>query len=134
MKKLTAKPYAVSLYEVIAESKGDDIKKQIRNFLNVVKKRKDLKLLSKIFDSFQEVYYERKGILKAEVTSSHKLSNAIENEIKNWLKQETGKVAEIEEKIDPSLLGGVVIKYSDTILDASLKNSLKNLKNTLIKY
>ncbi len=133
MKKLTAKQYAVSLYETIEEAKGEDLKNKIHNFLKVVKKRKDIKLLNKIFERFVEIYQIRKGIMTAEVTSSHKLSSELINEIKKWLKKETGNEAEIYEKVTPEILGGVVIKYNDTILDASLRNNLNNLKNKLIK-
>ncbi|MBU1131329.1 ATP synthase F1 subunit delta [Patescibacteria group bacterium] len=133
MKKITAKQYATSLYQAIKEAEGDEQKQKIRNFLEVVKKRKDLKLLKKIFISFTEVYQKEEGILKAEVTFSRDLNSKIKEEVKNWLKDYTGRTATVEEKIDESILGGVIVKFEDTILDASLKNSLKRLQSSLLK-
>ncbi len=133
MKKITPKQYAIGLYESIKDSKGEELIQKIRNFLEMVKKRKDLKLLNKIFNSFVEVYQERKGILETEVISSRNLSLKIKKEIIKWLKDYTARQAVLEERIDESILGGVIVKFEDTVLDASLKNSLKRLQSSLLK-
>jgi len=133
MKKITPKQYATSLYESIKDSHGEELTQRIRNFLLLIKKRKDLKNLKKIYQAFIEVYQYGEGILSAEVITSRELSQKVKEEIINWLKKETKRSADIKEIIDPEILGGVIIKYEDTIVDASLKNKLNRLKESLIK-
>jgi len=133
MKKLTPKQYAVSLYETIKDLSEEELKGKMNNFLEVVKKRKNLRLLNKIFKSFVEIFEQREGIIKVEVTSSRELSHKVKTEIIDWLKQETNRIATLQEKIEPEILGGVIIKFEDTFLDASLTSQLKRLQNSLEK-
>jgi F-type H+-transporting ATPase subunit delta len=133
MKKISPKQYAISLYESIKDSHGEELTQRIRNFLLVIKKRKDLKNLNKIYQAFVKVYQISEGILSAEVTASHPLNHKVNEEIIHWLKTETKRNPELTEKVDAEILGGVIIKYEDTIIDASLKNRLNKLKENLIK-
>ena len=131
MKKLSPKQYAQALYESIKDSEGEELNQRIQNFLDLVKKNKDLKILNNIFKTFVEVYQKEEGILNAEVTSGRELSSKVKTEIINWLKNQTNRTASLEEKIDQSILGGIIIKFEDTIVDASLKNNLKRLQKSL---
>jgi F-type H+-transporting ATPase subunit delta len=133
MKKITAKQYAVGLYQSIKDTSSEDTKKKIRNFLQLVQKRKNLKMLDKIYKAFIEVYQEQEGQLSAEIVSSHHLSEKVRSEISQWLKSQTGRTAALSETVDEQILGGVIIKYGDTIIDASLKNSLKKMQQALSK-
>ena len=131
MKKLTTKQYAISLYEAISEASLAELKPRIKNFLELVKQRKDLKKLDKIFQQFVEIYQAREGILEAEVTVIQPLSLKVKKEIIDWLKKYTGRQAKLNEKIDKSILGGAIIKFNQTVVDASLNNSLNNLQKSL---
>jgi len=133
MKKITPKQYATSLYESIKDAHGEELTQRIRIFLLLIKKRKDLKNLNKIYQAFIKVYQVNERILSAEVITSHQLSNIVKEEIINWLKKETKRSAGIKEIIDPEILGGVIIKYEDTVVDGSLRNKLNKLKESLIK-
>ncbi|PIS42504.1 MAG: ATP synthase F1 subunit delta [Candidatus Kerfeldbacteria bacterium CG08_land_8_20_14_0_20_40_16] len=133
MKKITSKQYAIALYESIKDSKGEELNQRIRNFLALIKKRKAVKLLDKIYDHFVAIYHEQIKVLPTEVIASRDLSPNVKNEIISWLKNYTGRTADLAEKINPEILGGVIIKFDDTILDASLKNSLKRLQNSFNK-
>lgn len=133
MKKITPKQYATSLYESIKDSYGEELTVRIRNFLLVLKKRKDLRLLNKIFKSFVKIFQEQERLIDAEVISPHQLSNKVRKEIISWLEEQTRCEAQLKENIDQSLLGGVIIKYEDTIVDVSLRNKLYKLKDALKK-
>jgi F-type H+-transporting ATPase subunit delta len=133
MKMITAKQYAVGLYQSIKDSSDEETKKRLRNFLRLVQKRKNIKMLDKIYKAFIEVYQEEEGQLSAEIVSSHHLSEPVRSEISQWLKSQTGRTATLSETIDEQILGGVIIKYGDTIIDASLRNELKKLKEALVK-
>ncbi len=132
MRKLTPKQYAESLYQAIHEVSGRELTKRINNFLALVKQRKDLKKLDKIYHKFIEVYQREKGILEAEVVLARPLDTAVKQEIEAWLKKFTQRQPKLNLLTDKSLLGGVVVKFGQTIIDASLANNLNNLKKSLL--
>lgn len=133
MKKIFPKQYALALYEAVKDAKGEELREKINNFLELVKKQKKLKLLNKIFSNFIAVYQEKEGLMPATVIAARETSHKIKREIGDWLKKYTGRTAILTEEISPEILSGIIIKFEDTILDASLKNQLKKLQNTLEK-
>lgn len=133
MRKLTPKQYAESLYQAIYEVSGSELTKRINNFLALVKQKRDLKKLDKIYNKFIEVYQREKGILEAEVVSARPLSSVVKEEIEAWLKKITHREPKMNLLTDESLLGGVVMKFGYTIIDASLANCLNNLKKSLLR-
>ncbi len=127
--KITAKQYAISLYESTKNVDELELQHRIKKFINILKKNNNLSLANKIIESYYIYYREKKKISKIEITSSEKL-NA---ETVNKIVQKFDKQIEIEEKIDRSLIGGIVIKIDDNILiDGSIKRKLEDLKKNLI--
>jgi F-type H+-transporting ATPase subunit delta len=126
--KITPKQYAVSLYE---STKGVDkfvSEQRISSFVNILKKNNDLSLIAKIIEHYYKHYRREKSISKIEIASNEKLSA----ETLNKIIQKFHKQIEIEEKIDKSLIGGVVLKIDDNILiDGSAKRKLEDLKNSI---
>lgn len=126
--KITPKQYAVSLYE---STKGvDKLKSEQRvgSFVEILKKNNDLSLAAKIIEQYYKHYRKEKNISKIEIASNDKLSS----ETLNKIIQKFNKQIEIEEKIDKSLIGGVVIKIDGNILiDGSVKRKLEDLRAVL---
>ncbi|MDX5419468.1 MAG: ATP synthase F1 subunit delta [Hymenobacteraceae bacterium] len=98
-------------------------------FFNIVARKNRESLLESIADSFQKQYNELKGIEMAEVISAVPLSPSMRNEIGKKLVAETGKQIQLKESVDPSLIGGFVLKVGDRQIDSSVKNSLRKLRN-----
>ncbi|MEK7203453.1 MAG: ATP synthase F1 subunit delta [Patescibacteria group bacterium] len=131
--KITAKQYARYLYQATNNKEKEQLKEIIKNFVKILKDNNELTKINQIVEQFIEIWHFEKKIILAEIVSAKKIGMNTEKLLKNYIK-EINKASEviIEKKIDKSLLGGVVIKYNDKILDGSLKNSLKELKNKLI--
>ena len=81
--------------------------------------------------AFRKIAAEARGEIAAEVTSAHALSAAQEAELKATLKSVAGKDVAISVTIDPSLLGGLVVKIGSRQIDTSLKTKLASLKLAL---
>ncbi|OHE56774.1 MAG: ATP synthase F1 subunit delta [Thermodesulfovibrio sp. RBG_19FT_COMBO_42_12] len=79
------------------------------------------------------LYLEKKQKAKAIVMTPIEISKDYENTLKSSLKKVTGRDVEIEYIMDPSLLGGILIKIGSTMYDTSIKGQLRLLKNELIK-
>lgn len=72
--------------------------------------------------------YEQGGHLLVDVTSARKLSASVQGDLVQMLQQATGaKRVELSEQVEPDLLGGLVARTPDAILDASVRTKLKQL-------
>lgn len=113
----------------IADKAG--IKGLVGNFLRVVAQNRRLFAVPAMIAAFRRIAAEARGETSADVTSAHKLTAAQETELKAALKQVAGKDVAISVTVDPSLLGGLVVKIGSRQIDTSLKTKLNSLKLAL---
>lgn len=111
------------------EKSADDL--TIR-FLLLLADRRRLKLLPYIEQSYRELLRERKNIATATVTSADPLSDSSVAEIKTRLIKQLGKQIELAVKVDRSLIGGMVLRVGDQVIDGSLKGKLEALERSLL--
>ena len=105
--------------------------KIVRNFLFVVIDHQRTHLLPEIIAAVQEEVKKRKGITEAQVSSAVELSKAQKAEMEFTLERLTGKRVEAKFSLEPSLLGGAVVRLGDTVYDGSLRSRLNNLRARL---
>ena len=103
----------------------------VGNFLRVVAKNRRLFAIPGMIRAFRRIAAEQRGEVAAEVTSAHALTPAQQTELKATLKGVAGKDVSIAVTVDPSLLGGLVVKMGSRQIDTSLKTKLNSLKLAL---
>ena len=103
----------------------------VTNFLKVVAGNRRLFAVSGMIASFRQIAAAHRGEVTAEVTSAHALTSEQENELKAALKSVTGKEVSISVTVDPSLLGGLIVKIGSRQIDTSLRTKLSTLKLAL---
>ncbi|RUW77948.1 ATP synthase F1 subunit delta, partial [Mesorhizobium sp. M2A.F.Ca.ET.067.02.1.1] len=81
--------------------------------------------------AFRQIAADHRGEASAEVTSAHALTAAQQTELKATLKSIAGKDVAIAMTVDPSLLGGLIVKMGSRQIDTSLKTKLNSLKLAL---
>lgn len=101
------------------------------NFLQVVARNRRLFAVPAMIAAFRQIAAEARGEVTAEVTSATGLSAAQEKELAATLKGVAGKDVTLNVKIDPSILGGLVVKMGSRQIDTSLKTKLNSLKLAL---
>jgi F-type H+-transporting ATPase subunit delta len=101
------------------------------NFLRVVARNRRLFAVPGIISAFRRIAAEARGETTAEVTSAHALTAAQQTELKAALKSVAGKDVAIDLTVDPSLLGGLIVKLGSRQIDSSLKTKLNSLKLAL---
>ncbi len=101
------------------------------NFLNVVAGNRRLFALPGIIKSFAEIAAAARGEVAADVTSAHELSAAQQNELAATLKDVVGKDVAINLTVDPSILGGLIVKIGSRQIDTSLQTKLNSMKLAL---
>jgi len=126
-KKRTNKQYAQILWEATKDVKGKDLEEVLKNFVLLLVKEQKFKQSDKIISEFIAYAKKQAGIVEIEVTTATDINKNTLNEIRKVF---GGKV-EANNKVDKDILGGVIVKTEDKILDGSLKTQLRNLKNKL---
>ncbi len=103
----------------------------VGNFIRVVARNRRLFAVPGMIRAFRRIAAEARGEVAAEVTSAHALTDAQLSELKSTLKGVAGKDVAVRLTVDPSLLGGLVVKMGSRQIDTSLKTKLASLKLAL---
>jgi F-type H+-transporting ATPase subunit delta len=129
MRKISAKKYAISLYESLEEAPEKEVHELIKDFIKLLIRKNQINLIGKILLEFEKHWNEKEGIKKVEVTTSQPLlhKKIITDELKKYLQ----KTIELEEKVDKEIIGGLIIKYDDILIDGSVKKRLAILRQKL---
>lgn len=113
--------------ELMLKVVGDKLNAQQQNLLKVIAENGRLKALPEIAKQFETYRAEAEGKIDAEVVSAFPLSKEQEETITRMLKAKLGREVSISSTTDASLIGGVIIKAGDTIIDGSMKSQLESL-------
>jgi F-type H+-transporting ATPase subunit delta len=114
---------------VIADKAG--FKGLVGNFLRVVARNRRLFALPGMIAAFRKLAADARGEVAADVTSAHALSAAQQAELKETLKGVAGKDVALNLTVDPSILGGLIVRIGSRQIDSSLKTKLNSLKLAL---
>lgn len=109
------------------------LSKEIANLLKMLAKNKRLNLLIDIFKNFNILLSEHSGNKIVEVTVSQKLLSKEQNKIQKRLEEMLSSKIELLFKIEPKILGGMIIKVDNKMLDASLRSKFAYLTNAVKK-
>lgn len=124
----------MALYESSDGKPTGQVKATIAKFVELMAKKNMLNKADKVIEQFVKIWNEKKGIVEAEVSSTNDLDKASVKLLENYIIELSGaKEVLLSEKIDKNILGGVVIKYGDRVVDGSLRTTLEELKNKMIK-
>jgi F-type H+-transporting ATPase subunit delta len=114
---------------VIAERSG--IRGLVANFLRLVAKNRRLFALPGMIAAFRAMAARHRGEVSAEVTSAHPLNDDHVVALKAVLKEKLGKDVALEARVNPALLGGLIVKVGSRMIDTSLRTRLLNVKTSL---
>ncbi|HTV69944.1 MAG TPA: F0F1 ATP synthase subunit delta [Rhizobiaceae bacterium] len=103
----------------------------VGNFLKVVAQNRRLFAVPAMIAAFRRIAAAARGEVSADVTSAHALTAEQEKDLKAALKGVAGKDVTINVTVDPSLLGGLIVKIGSRQIDTSLKTKLNSLKLAL---
>ncbi len=113
----------------IAElAKADTI---LTSFLNLLLEKKRADILPDIAHEMQVMVDQEQNISHGSVVSAIELDDALKEKIQQTLEKITGNKVILEASVDPSIIGGVVAKVGDLVLDGSIKTQLNGLKESI---
>ena len=111
---------------------GTKMEKMSVDFMNLIIQNSREALLPNIANSFIDLYKVNKNILDVTVISAAKLNEATKTVIADKIKKSFNGTVVLIEKIDPTLIGGFIVRIGDKQIDASIASQLSNLKNILL--
>ena len=104
----------------------------LHNFVLLLVDRGRIGALPMIARAFQELTDAQLGRVRAVVTSAKPLDMLTEGEIQRALERRTGKKVLMKSEVDPTLIGGVVARVGDLVLDGSLRTRLASVGNRIL--
>jgi F-type H+-transporting ATPase subunit delta len=107
------------------------LSKVMNAFLLLLFEKGRIGFLSNINEFYQKLADELKGVARASLISATELSSETVEKIRTSLSQKTGKDIVLEIDRDPSLIGGIVTRIGDLVLDGSVKTQLLNMRESL---
>lgn len=111
-----------------AVAKAANLGDLTRRFLALVAHNRRLFALPAIIKAFHKLLADRRGEMTAEVTAAHALSEAQKAAVSDAIKRVVGGKVAIDMKIDPSLLGGLVVRVGSRMIDSSVRTKLQKLQ------
>ena len=101
------------------------------NFLRLIAEKGRANELAEIAAEFEALVDAEEGILDVELTTAHELSDKDFERITKQIEKASGRTVVAERKVDPSLIGGIVLQAGSMRLDASVRGRLERLRHDL---
>lgn len=102
-----------------------------RSFLGVLAENRRLGQLPAIMRAFRQLASRHRGETNAEVTSAHPLTDDQVAELKQQLRQRVGREVSVDLAVDPTLLGGLVVRIGSQMIDSSIRTRLNALASAM---
>ena len=109
-----------------------DLSPMVMNFLRFLLDKQRVSLLKEIVQQYEDFSNEAQGILVADVTTARSISDGLGQKLTEKLGTLTGKTIKLRKHLDEKLIGGVVVRMGDRLIDGSLKSRMKALEAQLL--
>jgi F-type H+-transporting ATPase subunit delta len=103
------------------------------NFLELLAERHRLPATFRIRRSFDELWREEHKMLPVELTSAVELDEGLVGSIGDRIEERTGRRIELTTRIDPDIIGGIVLRVGNKVLDASVQGRLERLRKQITR-
>jgi F-type H+-transporting ATPase subunit delta len=101
------------------------------NFLELLAERHRLPVTFRIRRTFDQLWRQENKLLEVEVTSAVELDEALVRSIGDRIQERTGQRIELNSKVDSEILGGLVLRVGNKVLDASVRGRLDRLRKQI---
>jgi ATP synthase F1 delta subunit len=98
------------------------------NFLDLLAEKHRMPAIFRIRDRFDELWAEAKKRLEVTLTSAVELDKKVVDQVSREVERQTDREIDVETQVDPDILGGLVLRVGNMVLDASLRSKLERLR------
>ena len=105
----------------------------IINFLKLLIENHRMPVIFRVRRGYDELWEEENKLLPVRVTSAVELDSATVSQIGDKIAEQTGRTVDLSSEVDPDILGGIVVRVGNSILDASIRNRLEQLRRQVAR-
>lgn len=117
--------------KLVMDIMGDDLDEQGRNLVAILGEYGRIAVLPEISELFEHLKAQHEKTMEVRITSAYEVEDADKDRLAEALAQRLQKSINITTDVDASLLGGVVIRADDTVIDNSVRGKLEKLAQVL---
>jgi F-type H+-transporting ATPase subunit delta len=117
---------------VLKRTFGGQVHPTVMNFLGVLNHRDKLRYLDVIASAYAELHEEQLGNIEVDVTTAQKLSSEQLETVRQKVGTALGKNAIVKQHVDESIFGGLIVRVQDKLIDASVRQQLRMMKEQLL--
>jgi len=110
---------------------GNRVSPLVLNLVLLLVQRGRVRLTPRVADAFERLERDRSGRVSGYVISALPLTEEQRVSLKQQLGKRTGRTVELEERVDPSILGGLIVRVGDELIDASVVGRLRRIEAEL---
>ena len=105
----------------------------VENFLGLLIENHRMPVIFRIRRAFDELWDEENKLLPVQITSAVELDKKVVKQIGDRIGEQTGRKVDLSTTVDPDVLGGLVVRVGNTVLDASVRHRLEQLRKQVAK-
>lgn len=122
---ISAEDQGKAMAAVLSKAGASDL---VVNFFKLIARNRRLFAAGDMVKDFRTLLARERGEVSADVASAHALTPDQFNALKDVLRVQIGKEVQVNTRVDPNLLGGLVVKVGSRMIDSSIRTKLNNLK------
>ena len=105
----------------------------ILNFLKLLIEKHRMPVLFRIRANYEARWEEENKLLPVQITSAVQLDEAIVRQLGDRISQQTDRKVELSAQVNPDILGGIVVQVGNSVLDASVRHRLEQLRRQVVR-
>ena len=111
----------------------EDADETVSNFLELLLENHRMPVIFRVRRDYDALWEEENKLLPVSVTSAVELDEKTVKEIGDKIAEQTGRKVDLSSEVDPDILGGIVVRVGNSILDASIRNRLEQLRRQVAR-
>jgi F-type H+-transporting ATPase subunit delta len=109
-----------------------DVDPVVMNFLKLLIEKHRMPVIFRIRGAYDALWEEENKLLPVEITSAVELDERIVKQLGDRISEQTGRKVDLSSHVEPDILGGIVVRVGNSVLDASIRNRLEQLRKQVV--
>ena len=105
----------------------------LNNFLELLIEKHRMPVIFRARAEYDRLWEEENKLLPVEITSAVELDESVVRQLGDRISEQTGRKVELSSRVEPDILGGIVVQVGNSVLDASVRNRLDQLRRQVVK-
>jgi F-type H+-transporting ATPase subunit delta len=109
-----------------------EVDESFLNFLSLLLENHRMPVIFRVRREYDRLWREANQLLAVQITSAVELDPSVAERVGDEIGRQTGRTVELTSAVDPEILGGIVVRVGNSIIDASIRTRLDNLRKQVV--